>query len=90
MEGIGTIFGVMHPGVAVLVLIGILVALLVVLLKSGIVRIKISNEDDEEIDIEDIKALDDSTFKNRLAKWLVKLYEKEVEKDNSRDDDEEE
>lgn len=76
------ILGVIQPGMALVVLIGVLVILAVGLLASGIVKVNIEvcDEDDEKLDLEEIKALDDSTLKNRVVKWLVKLYEKELEK----------
>lgn len=76
------ILGVIQPGMALVVLIGVLVILAVGLLASGIVKVNIEvcDEDDEKLNLEEIKALDDSTLKNRVVKWLVKLYEKELEK----------
>lgn len=76
------ILGVIQPGMALVVLIGVLVILAVGLLVSGIVKVNIEvcDEDDRKLDLEEIKALDDSTLKNRVVKWLVKLYEKELEK----------
>lgn len=76
------ILGVIQPGMALVVLIGVLVILVVALLASGIVKVNIEvcDEDDRRLDLEEIKALDDSTLKNRVVKWLVKLYEKELEK----------
>lgn len=86
-EGLMEIFGRIQPGMALLVVVGILVVIVVGLLASGIVRIKIEvvDEDEDEIDLEEIKKLDDSTWKNRLIKWLAARYERECEKQAARD-----
>ncbi len=74
----------MKPGMALLVIIGVLALLIVGLFASGIVKINVEvhDEDDEKVDWKEIKALDDSTWRNRLLKWLARLYEKilEIEK----------
>lgn len=77
------ILSVIQPGMAFLVLIGVGVLLLVGLLASGIVKVdvEVCDEDDERLTLEEIKALDDSTLKKRFVKWLARMYEKELEKE---------
>ncbi len=77
------IFAVMHPGMALLVMIGVLMIVLVGLLASGIVKINIEvvDENDEKLMLDEIKELDDSTLKNRIVKWLARMYERCAEKE---------
>ncbi len=80
------ILGIMHPGVAFLVMVGVIVLLLVGLMASGIIKvdIEVCDDDEMELELERIRALDDSTLKNRLLKWLGRVYEKVLEKEKSK------
>lgn len=76
--------------------IGVMVAMIVAaLMASGLISIHVETisdeEEDGELDLEEIKALDDSTWRNRLLKRLVRLYEKlsEREKTEGRKESEE-
>ncbi len=72
------VFGVMHPAVAFLVMIGMLALMAVGLVATGIVKIHVEThgEDKEELDLEEVKALDDSTLINRVLKWLARRIKK--------------
>lgn len=79
------IFAVMHPGLALLAMLGILALILVGMLASGLIKIRIEkqerDEKDDEAMLQEIKELDDSTWNNRLLKRLARMYERGLEKE---------